>query len=1408
MSSTSIKIFLGGVTDLTDLIDPLTAATLVTAGDIGLYGHVNGIFSLYQSGVMGAVTTLMKPYGSGVSETGADPGFASATVTLANNTAQSQRLFVGAILQAANGSLFQVVSNVNAAPSGYDLASGRYYYQFAANSSFTVPVEATQLGAATNIAANSLTGFASASPFTILGSSAATGGQAWTSTQQNGLVETSMRADGSYTTYNGFLSSTPGNYTTIYTSAGYAPAETNVNVVSNYSWTDNDLAAWKGYVDNARAQGIMNVAPIWSDNNYNADLSIPFAISPWYANVRAAALYGGGLSFDLPPSYAFARAASYLRNIEQQIIWANQNGLRTSVIVSPSSAAIDANGYDNSFMADTKKLVSILQAAGAMPSQFIVENYRSSGDGNTFTPHDGNSLTDVAAYLGGLALTSTNSENGLETAGATRPADMIVTGAEPTLKVSNAATPFANATVFASNPGATLTSTVHLSSVAGGTLSGPTGSFSSNGDTATFTGTAAQITAGLDALKFKPVSGYSGTITATIQTMDATGTITSTTLLDVETAKPSAPVFLMNQDTLVLGISEDAWSQDAQFTVSVNGKQIGGVYTTTALHSIGQNQDFVLTGQFGPAPTVAVTFLNDIYGGTPATDTNLYLNAVTIDGQKTVLGLEQASAGTLSRTFAGAPTLINQTPAGAFITNTGTPRVAGTGQVGAVMFVSAVDASGKSTTLGITTVDQNGLWGVTSAAPLADGRYTLLAIQADGLGALSPVSSQTLVIDTHVPAAPTVSTPQLSQTLTPTITGTAEAGATVIVTAAFGGNSIPLGSAIADGNGLWSLTTTSPLAEGSYQVSATQTDQAGTVSARSGQQGMLVDAHIPNAPAIMMAADVISLNVSADWFSEAAKFTVTVDGQQLAGTYGVTALHSLGQSQTFDFVGNFGTGPHTVAVNFLNDVYAGTPATDTNLYVNSITADGSTVVIQNEQPSIGSVSYQTLGGYRQILSTGTGSAVTDISQPTLLGTADPGNLVTVYAQVGGIVQVLGTTTATATGSWSLTAPISVPDGTYRIQATQTDAIGGTSAAGAWQNATINTQVQPAPALAVGLDTLTLNMSADWWLVGAQFTVTVDGQQIGGTNTVTAKHDAGASDVFTINGHFAAGQHQVAITFLNDVYAGTPATDTNLWVNSISLNGSTVTENAELKSVGTQQFAIGGGGRGAATPDSGTTVVAPGLTEFTGTASAGASVAIYGSNNAGNILIGNATTDSSGHWDTWSSTPLQAGSYQISAIQTNGAGLSSAPSTAKTLVVAPNAPDNAAIPTVFDGGSMTFLADNSVINIVAGGQLQELGHNNRLMLPGSGSVSIAGDLMNNNDVLDLRNTLSAVGWNGDMSRIGGYETIGTSANGQDMVVSFHDTAGHAGLQMTLVGQGGIAASAAANPAMLLQHVILS
>ena len=59
------------------------------------------------------------------------------------------------------------------------------------------------------------------------------------------------------------------------------------------------------------------------------------------------------------------------------------------------------------------------------------------------------------------------------------------------------------------------------------------------------------------------------------------------------------PVTGAGSDMLVVKVSEDAYLGNAQFTVAVDGKQLGGTFTATTLHSSGGSQALAFAGDFG-----------------------------------------------------------------------------------------------------------------------------------------------------------------------------------------------------------------------------------------------------------------------------------------------------------------------------------------------------------------------------------------------------------------------------------------------------------------------------------------------------------------------------------------------------------------------------------------------------------------------------------------------------------------------------------------------------------------------------------------------------------------------------------------------------------------------------------------
>jgi len=383
----------------------------------------------------------------------------------------------------------------------------------------------------------------------------------------------------------------------------------------------------------------------------------------------------------------------------------------------------------------------------------------------------------------------------------------------------------------------------------------------------------------------------------------------------------------------------------------------------------------------------------------------------------------------------------------------------------------------------------------------------------------------------------------------------------------------------------------------------------------------------PTVPAAVVLptaspTDTLVLNLSEDAYLGDAQFTVTVDGKSLGAAQSVTASHGQGQSEAFTFTGSFGAGPHQVGVTFLNDLYA--PGVgDRNLYVNSISLDGTV------NPSTTAPLYS--GGTQTFAVTSTASAsvpapvptptpvpapvptptatdtlVLSLSEDAYLGDAQ--FTATVDGKSLGAAQSVtashgqGQTQAfTFTGSFGagphqvgvtflndLYAPgvgdrnlfvngVSL-DGTANPSATAAMYSGGTqtfavtSAAGA--SAPTPTPV-PTPVAPITSDTLVLTLSEDAWQGDAQFVATVDGKSLGPAQSVTASQSQGHTQAFTFTGSFGAGAHDLALSFTNDAWGGTPATDRNLYVNSVSLDGTTYSSaTTPLYSNGTVHFQVG------------------------------------------------------------------------------------------------------------------------------------------------------------------------------------------------------------------------------------------
>ncbi|MBE9180560.1 type I secretion C-terminal target domain-containing protein [Oculatella sp. LEGE 06141] len=249
-----------------------------------------------------------------------------------------------------------------------------------------------------------------------------------------------------------------------------------------------------------------------------------------------------------------------------------------------------------------------------------------------------------------------------------------------------------------------------------------------------------------------------------------------------------------------------------------------------------------------------------------------------------------------------------------------------------------------TTLLGTTTSDSSGDWSLTVPTAFApDGVYNLTVKALDGSGNVVDTSSAlTLTIDTIA----NTSLPDLADSsdlgssnsdnitsdTTPTFTGTAEANSTVEI---FNGD-VSLGTATANGSGVWTFTPSSPLALGSYSIKTVVTDVAGNVSAASEPLNVVI-----NTTGDALLVTVTSINSSdntpaiAGTISDpSATVKVTVDGTTYDAINNGDGTWRLPNGTITTALPN---GTYDVAVTATAGNESATDATTDELIINAVT---------------------------------------------------------------------------------------------------------------------------------------------------------------------------------------------------------------------------------------------------------------------------------------------------------------------------------------------------------------------------------------------------------------------------------------------------------------------------------------
>ncbi|MBR7743715.1 hypothetical protein KC207_10480 [Phycicoccus sp. BSK3Z-2] len=545
------------------------------------------------------------------------------------------------------------------------------------------------------------------------------------------------------------------------------------------------------------------------------------------------------------------------------------------------------------------------------------------------------------------------------------------------------------------------------------------------------------------------------------------------------------------------------------FTVDVTGPD-APVIVEPADGSTTADATPTYVGTADPGSTVEVTVDGTPVGTTTADgvgDWSLDQPTALADGPHTVTATATDEAGNESPVSDTTTFTVDTTaPDAPVITSpTGTPTypgpdvtVTGTGEPGAALEVTAT--SGGLTATASTTVSGAGTWSVELTG-LAEGTWTAVAEQTDAVGNVSDESDpESFVVDSTAPEAPVIDPfdPAVSSDATPTITGTGEPGAEVTVTDV--GTVVTYGPVTVAGDGTWSVTVPdgAPLEDGTHTFTATQEDAGGNVSGPSAAEQYTVDTTAPAAPVIALPADGSTVTDPTPTVSGTAEpgstVTVLVDGEPV----GTTTASGSG-SWTFPLTTPLVDGPHTASATATDAVGNVSPAT-TNAFV--VDTSAATPVVTSPED---------------------GSSTNDTT-PTISGTADPGDLVTVT--LDGVVY--GTVTADEDGRWSLTPVIPLLEGPHTVTAQARDAVGNVSAVSSPVTFTVDVTAPEPPVIVTPEEGETTDDPTPEVTgtgePGATVTVTVDGTTVG-----TTVVDEDGSWSVTVPNALGNGSHVVTAT---------------------------------------------------------------------------------------------------------------------------------------------------------------------------------------------------------------------------------------------------------------------------------------
>ncbi|MEJ8815192.1 Ig-like domain-containing protein, partial [Variovorax ureilyticus] len=590
------------------------------------------------------------------------------------------------------------------------------------------------------------------------------------------------------------------------------------------------------------------------------------------------------------------------------------------------------------------------------------------------------------------------------------------------------------------------------------------------------------------------------------------------------------------------------------------------------------------------------------------------------------------------------------------LTGSSQPTLSGTGEPGDRITVTYPD--GQVTE---TVVKPDGTWTAPAPAePLPDGSGSILVTETDEAGnsktVLVPVS-----IDTEAPAAPEIgsvvdnvapvegplTSGQSTNDDTPTLSGTAEPGSKVTIT----DNGEVIGVVDTDPDtGAWTFTPDTPLTEGNHVLEVTATDPAGNTGPGTGFV-IEVDTGKPAKPELGKNLESVIDNVG-EITGPIAKGGVTDD----------TRPEFTGKGEPGGTITIYDNGKVIgEAVVEGGGNWKFTPPIDLGEGAHSITitqTDKAGNVSDRSDPfdfaidTVASIPSAKIDGAVDE------SGLTSTDQPTLSGTGEPGDRITITYPDGQVTE----TVVKPDGTWTAPAPAEpLPDGGGSILVTETDEAGNsatvtvpvhvdTEAPAAPEIGSVVDNVAPVEGpLTSGQstndDTPTLSGTAE---PGSKVTITDNGEVIG---VVDTDPDTGVW-TFTPDTPLTEGNHVLEVTATDPAGNTGPGTEFVIEVDTVKPDKPDLGQT--LEDVYDDQPAIIGSVKpGDTTNDS--------KPEFSGVGTPGDTITLYDETPAGPVAIGSGVVDGDGSWTITPDQELKDGDHSIRITVTDPAGNESDPS---------------------------------------------------------------------------------------------------------------------------------------------------